>query len=704
MSTIPIESARQDAAGGASSPVARLQASEHTLKLRDGTELFYRTWLPADWGEDVRRNELQFLGGAASLSGAQGTEVPSYEPTAGRPQSTEAPYYERARDSAQAAPRRAIFLFHRGHEHSGRFEDIVPELARPDTAFFAWDARGHGRSPGPRGWAPSFATIVQDVDEFVRRVASQHGISLENIFVLGHSVAAVAVAAWVHDYAPPIRGMVLVTPALRVKLYVPLAIPGLRVWRKLRGDERAFVKSYVKSTMLTHDREQARRYDEDPLIARSIAVNILLDLHDTSTRLLDDAAAIRVPSLVLAAGKSDWVVRLDAQQRFFQRLGSPVKRWQAFDGMHHDILHEAERARVFDCIGRFCDELREQPAVQPLLDADRAGYTKDEYDRLRRPLAALSPKRWWYAAQRGVMKTFGQLSDGIRLGWQTGFDSGQSLDYIYENRARGSLLVGWIIDRVYLNAIGWRGIRLRRQHLQKLLHGAIDQTRASGRPVRILDIAAGCGRYVLETLADLPPGTVESVRLHDNVPANLAAGKELADALARRASEGSQSRLAGNPVCSTALQCGDELQGSEAPHYERSHQPPSPRIDFVHADAFDEAALAAIEPAPTIAIVSGLYELFPDNACVLGSLRGVAAAMREGGLLIYTGQPWHPQVEMIARVLTNRDGQPWIMRRRTQQELDDLVRAAGFEKLGMEIDPWGIFTVTIARIAKASAS
>ena len=52
---------------------------------------------------------------------------------------------------------------------------------------------------------------------------------------------------------------------------------------------------------------------------------------------------------------------------------------------------------------------------------------------------------------------------------------------------------------------------------------------------------------------------------------------------------------------------------------------------------------------------------------------------------------------MIARVLPNRDGEPWIMRRRTQAEMDELVRAAGFEKLGMEIDQWGIFTVSLAR-------
>ena len=36
------------------------------------------------------------------------------------------------------------------------------------------------------------------------------------------------------------------------------------------------------------------------------------------------------------------------------------------------------------------------------------------------------------------------------------------------------------------------------------------------------------------------------------------------------------------------------------------------------------------------------------------------------------------------------------MRRRTQAEMDQLVEAAGFRKLGQRIDEWGIFTVSIA--------
>jgi SAM-dependent methyltransferase len=252
------------------------------------------------------------------------------------------------------------------------------------------------------------------------------------------------------------------------------------------------------------------------------------------------------------------------------------------------------------------------------------------------------------------MRTIGRLSRGIRLGWSVGFDSGVTLDYVYENRPQGLTPLGRLLDRVYLNSIGWCGIRQRKVHLEKVLRVLIEQTHAAGRPVRLLDIASGAGRYVLETLhhlAHIPSTTV----LRDYQQANLDAARQLARQLG---------------VCN---------------------------VTIMHGDAFDRGALAALTLRPTIAIVSGLYELFPSNAPVLDSLHGLADAVEPGGYLIYTNQPWHPQLAFIARVLVNREGQPWVMRRRTQAEMDELVRAAGFAKISQESDTWGIFTVSVAQ-------
>ncbi|MCI0650535.1 MAG: lysophospholipase, partial [Planctomycetes bacterium] len=87
--------------------LAEAVASEETLTLADGAEIFYRAWHPP------------------------------------------------------AASDRALLVFHRGHEHSGRMLELIEKLDLDGLHVFAWDARGHGRSSGARGFAESAGVLVR---------------------------------------------------------------------------------------------------------------------------------------------------------------------------------------------------------------------------------------------------------------------------------------------------------------------------------------------------------------------------------------------------------------------------------------------------------------------------------------------------------------------------------------------------------------
>ncbi|MEA2885225.1 MAG: hypothetical protein QOH32_4481 [Bradyrhizobium sp.] len=551
-------------------------------------------------------------------------------------------------------PQGAILLFHRGHEHSGRMAHLADELDLPDFAMFAWDARGHGRSPGERGYSPSLGTSVRDVETFVNHIATTYSIAVEDMAVIAQSVGGVLIATWVHDYAPKIRCMVLASPAFKVKLYVPFALPGLKLQRAWRGE--FFVNSYVKPQFLSHDPARIESYRADPLITRPIAVNILLDLYETAKRVVADARAITVPTQLLISG-ADWVVHHAPQHRFFEQLGTPIKERHILPGFYHDTLGELGRAAAVDKVGRFILDRFTEPLNRPtLLEADRMGYTRDEADALASPLPTISPRGLYWALTRLSMRIGGLVSDGIALGHRIGFDSGSTLDYVYRNMPQGKGALGRLIDRSYLGSIGWRGIRQRKLHLEELLRVAMACLVEKNVPIRMIDIAAGHGRYVLEAL-DGAATKPASILLRDYSDINVEAGAKL---------------IAEKSLADVAT--------------------------FVKGDAFDRNDLAAVQPKPTLGIVSGLYELFPDNAMVRRSLAGLAAAIQPGGYLLYTGQPWHPQLELIARALTShRDGQAWIMRRRTQAEMDQLVEVAGFRKIEQRIDEWGIFTVSLAQ-------
>lgn len=553
--------------------------------------------------------------------------------------------------SAGATPK-VIVLFHRGHEHSGRLQHIVDELAMPDTAFYAWDARGHGRSPGQRGYSPSLVRSVQDVDEFVHFAATDSHASKKDVVVVAQSVGAVLAATWAHDYAPGIRGLVLASPAFKVKLYVPFARPVLAWMYRLRG--LFFVNSYVKGKYLTHDPGRVTSFNQDPLITRSIAVNILLELYKTAERIVNDASAITLPVQMLIS-REDYVVHSQPQIDFYQRLRNPLKEIHVLPGFYHDTLGEKERHLVFNKMRAFIETLYALPPQRfDYSNEDRWSPGADTWRMLSGGPEPYSLGDIAYHGLRFGMKMLGTQSTGVRLGFETGFDSGSTLDYVYRNQPQGSSVLGRLIDKIYLNSVGWKGIRQRKINLQVLIQQAVDKLAEQGSAVRVVDVAAGHGRYVLDALES--ETAVDEILLRDYSELNVARGQEM--------------------IASRAMEA---------------------RARFERGDAFNREELAALQPRPTLGIVSGLYELFPENTLVRNSLAGLADAIEPGGILIYTGQPWHPQLKTIAWSLTShKDNKAWVMRVRTQGEMDELVWEAGFDKCAQLIDEWGIFTVSMA--------
>jgi alpha-beta hydrolase superfamily lysophospholipase/SAM-dependent methyltransferase len=572
-------------------PLERLpKATEHSFTSWDNVNLFYRAWQPA------------------------------------------------------GAVKRAIILFHGGHEHSGRFDDLVQRLGLNDFAVFAWDARGHGRSPGVRGYANHFHDFVKDADRFLVHINANYGIKYENMVLIGHSVGSVIISTWLHDYGREVRGAVLGSPAFHVKLYAPFALPALRLLQQIQPD--AFVNSYVRPGFLTHDRDEADARRQDDLISPKIAVRVLTSLFDTANRVIKNAASIQTPVLILSAG-SDWVVKRNAHEKFFSQLGSKHKALQLYPHFYHEVFHEKGRQLVIDQARDFITALFDKP--QPI-----AGRGHKDQSSQRRTPAFFLLRRESYRLFAFLLRTVGCLSDGIRLGWQVGFDAGQSLDYVYTNNAAGWSWLGKFIDRNYLNSIGWRRIRQRRMNLLTLLAKATNDVRTKKNSIQILDVASGPGRLVLDHLSAIDDSGVAAI-CKDNSRAELEAGRSLAEELGIR------------------------------------------NISFEHHDAFDPACYATLDPRPDIVIVSGLYELFADNKRVLRSLRAINGILLDDGYLIFTNQPHHPQLELIAETLVNRDGDPWVMRPRPQSEMLGLLKRADFVTDEMLTDEDGIFVAGIAR-------
>lgn len=558
------------------------------------------------------------------------------------------PLFYRKWENKDKWNKKILVFLHRGHEHSLRLNEIANDKRFCEYKIFSYDNRGHGYSKTDATY--EFMNLVRDLNSFISFICREENIKHKDIFIVANSVSALVTATWLHDYAPKIAGCSLVAPAFKIKLYAPFAKTLLNIAVKFKPDLN--VKSYVKPRFLTHDIIEQKKYKKDKLINKNIPAKQLLTLIDTSKRIVKDASLISTPILILSAN-NDYIVDNSIQGDFFSKLSSKIKKFVKLEDFYHGVLYEENKDLALKEITSFiniCFKNKEEMSF-----SKKIKITEDEKSKIS--FGSLSMyKKLSYFLQKQSINKLGFLSDGIKIGKKYGFDSGVTLDYIYENQASGKFKIGKMIDKNYLNSVGWKGIRQRKVHMIESITQKIKILRKENKRVKILDIAGGPARYLIELAKQYPD--IE-VLVQDYQIQNINKGKQLAK------------------------------------EYELSN------IRYKQADAFDRENYKKESYSPNIVIVSGVFELFSQNELVCKAINNINSVIQDNGYIIYTGQPWHPQLEQIANVLGNHQKDKWIMRRRSQYELDYLFDSYGFEKEDMKIDNWGIFTVSSAKIDKS---
>ncbi|ERT34739.1 MULTISPECIES: bifunctional alpha/beta hydrolase/class I SAM-dependent methyltransferase [Fusobacterium] len=541
--------------------------------------------------------------------------------------------------------KKTLIIIHRGHEHSERLNILTQDEKFLKYNIFAYDLRGHGYTKIKS--SPNSMDYVRDLDSFVKHIKSEYQIKEEDIFIIANSIGGVILSAYVHDFAPNIAGIALLAPAFEIKLYIPFARQLITLLTKIKKDAK--VMSYVKAKVLTHDIEEQNKYNSDKLINKEINAKLLIDLADMGKRLVEDSMAIELPTIIFSAEK-DYVVKNSAQKKFFLNLSSKKREFIELENFYHGIIFEKERQKVYKMLDDFIQDVFKNQNTT--LDVSPREFSRKEYERIALKEYPLTEKIF-YSIQKFSMRTFGFLSKGMSLGLKYGFDSGISLDYIYKNQVNGKLLIGKFIDRFYLNQIGWRGVRERKKNLLSLIEEKI--TSLGEKNVKILDVAGGTGNYLFDIKEKYPK---VKILINEFKKSNIEVGEKVI----------------------------------KKNNWED--------ISFINYDCFDKETYKKINYTPNIVIISGVFELFENNKMLENTISGIAEILNKNGAVIYTGQPWHPQLKQIALVLNSHkgNGKSWLMRRRSEKELDSLFEKYDLKKEKMLIDNDGIFTVSLAEL------
>lgn len=273
------------------------------------------------------------------------------------------------------------------------------------------------------------------------------------------------------------------------------------------------------------------------------------------------------------------------------------------------------------------------------------------FEQLRKPLPPCSAKNLYYKLLAAFLRTLGRLSCGIDTGFTYGFDSGIIMNYIYDNRARGKLGVGRVLDRMFLDQVTCRAFRSIKQ-IQ--VHMISQYLRERGeKPTFIVDLASGKADYIYEILKSSDRKL--KVLLCDIAETSLRESRKIADELG----------------------FGDKV---------RFHQ----------GDALDAENLRRIEPKPDLLIEVGLYGIIHDDAILRAHLLDVGKILRPEAIL-FNVQTQNPQIELIARALKNQHGERCVWHLRSAEKIIGWAREAGFTDTEIVMDPYNIYAVVMMR-------
>ena len=241
-----------------------------------------------------------------------------------------------------SAPTSCLLVLHGLAEHCGRYASTMESLAVSGIACFAYDQRGHGRSPGRRGDIQRFSEFADDFRTIRAGIAHRYpGLPT---FAWGHSLGAIVVILAALDPSNALTGAI--TTGCPTCAMPPFPLP---VWQRVRIVAGALptirVRPGLRVEALTHVVTVQQDYLRDPLVQKKASIRLLVELGRASTYALREAPAIRTPWLALHGGE-DTIAPPQGSKALVERLGSADKQLLVYPGLRHEVHNEAQPAAM----------------------------------------------------------------------------------------------------------------------------------------------------------------------------------------------------------------------------------------------------------------------------------------------------------------------------------------------------------------------
>jgi alpha-beta hydrolase superfamily lysophospholipase len=246
------------------------------------------------------------------------------------------------------APIGVVVITHGYAEHCGRYRELAHVIVAAGWAALSYDVRGHGQSPGPRGYVDHFSTYLRDFAA-VRATAAKMAPKAPMV-LLGHSHGSlITLRALCDERAPDhIAGAIVSSPFLALRLPVPgykklLARVASRVAPGLEQP------SGLRIEDLTNDPGKRAERAADTRCFDIATARWFTEASKAQAEVYARAGKIRVP-LTWLVGHDDPITDPSQSRRVADR--APSSTYIDLLGMKHEVFNEIDRAKVFADVTR----------------------------------------------------------------------------------------------------------------------------------------------------------------------------------------------------------------------------------------------------------------------------------------------------------------------------------------------------------------
>jgi alpha-beta hydrolase superfamily lysophospholipase len=243
--------------------------------------------------------------------------------------------------SSERRPPLAVVVFLHGiASHAGWFAETATDLDEQGVTVYAPDRRGSGRSGGPRGHLARYERALDDVDEVVRLVGSEHPAT--PLFLAASSWAAKLAVVYAADRPAPLSGLLLLGPGLLPRVNLSPA----RWVRVLAGHlvtPTARLPIPLTPQLYTANPPYLDFIRADPLRLLEATTQFFWETARLDRRRRRASARLDLPLLVLQGG-DDAMMDVAGTRRWFSGLDGNDKTYRAYPGAGHTLDFEPDRS------------------------------------------------------------------------------------------------------------------------------------------------------------------------------------------------------------------------------------------------------------------------------------------------------------------------------------------------------------------------